>query len=971
MGVPGFYRWLVEKYPKVVEDVDPAIQNLSLNFDNFYLDLNAIIHDCFHPDDENIPLPTTYKDVFRNVFNYIDRLVESVRPGKLLYMAIDGVAPHAKMNQQRKGRFLSAKRNELLEAKVEKLNKLFEMKGVELSNQESEVSDSNIITPGTEFMHELSEALKSFISSRISDNSLWKNIMVILSDANVPGEGEHKIMEYIRKQRSLEEYDPNTRHCIYGNDADLIMLAMATHEPHFSVLREDVTPQQQYQNGATKPFKFLHIWLLREYLEMDMKIEDPPKNCSIELERIIDDFIFMCFFAGNDFLPQLPSLEVHEGAFDLLMTVYKKKFNQLGGYLVDMSRLGEKNAAFVKLSRVENFILMVGSYEEDIFRKRSEILERKRRRLIQDYGEAKQEENNARYSSDLADENSSDCTLIKKASDSENLSGLVNSMAATPAEIEREQNMKDLKDEYRRCIREISDLFKRGDFVVDKIKWGTHGFKERYYEAKFSVKGPTEIECKRKEIVQKYTEGLVWVLRYYFSGVASWAWFYPFHYGPFASDLYGMGQVRVTFEKGIPFSPLDHLLSVLPPASAHALPKAYAQLMLDEKSKILDFFPKDFEVDIEGKRFFKQGVCKLPWIDDKRLVAETRELRNELSENEAVRNSVKADILFVRSTSKLAKKVGFLSLTSKLDTRISDGIGGVISLCHKLVEKPCLGMESFDNKEERVLCVYYERPAGTNHIPYLLSGVNLLEKSIFEDDIMETELWHERKRYYSRFDRGQSQGNWRSENKSSTSRFSSDATSRHVRSFSSNAAPVIHKYAGVGWSSGRGKRIDTMANERSPLSSSSHDQPKEAGSYQINTTRDTRPQHLVDNFRQFRISDNHLPRHGGSYQFRPHNNSGYMNQPTNASFHRGSHYETLPFGRGQGRGVSRSSSSQFRPYNNNGFLNQSTNAPNYHQGSQHETVPFGWGLGRGISSSSISLRPQWLKSNEMKDQNRW
>ncbi|KAL2328420.1 hypothetical protein Fmac_021847 [Flemingia macrophylla] len=987
MGVPAFYRWLVEKYPKVVQDVDPTMQNLSLNFDNFYLDMNAIIHPCFNPDDHQnvgfsslfiythaflllffpltcrlacfnsevcdviqIPLPTTFEDVFSNVFNYIDRLVEFVRPGKLLYMAIDGVAPRAKMNQQRWRRFQTAKENELREAEEEKLKKRFQMEGKEvLSKQESEVSDSTIITPGTEFMHELSDALKSFISSQIRSNSLWKNIMVILSDANVPGEGEHKIMEYIRKQRSLEEYDPNTRHCIYGNDADLIMLAMATHEPHFSLLREDVSPQQQYQNGATKPFKFLHVWLLREYLEMDMKIEDPPKNCSIELERIIDDFIFMCFFAGNDFVPHMPSLEVQEGAVDLLMTVYKKKFNQLGGYLVDMSRIKEKNAAFMKLSRVENFILMVGSYEEDIFRKRSEIHERKWRRLIHDYKEAKQEENNARYYSDLDDENSSDITLlIKKASASENLSGLVNNIVATPAEIE--QNTKDLKDELRKCIREKSDLFKSGDFVVDKIKLGTRGFKERYYEAKFSVKGPTEIECKRKEIVfvsstlptaiflgfvQKYTEGLVWVLRYYFSGVASWAWFYPFHYGPFASDLYGISQ-----------------------------------LMLDEKSKIIDFFPKDFEIDIEGKRFLWQGVCKLPWIDDKRLVAETRKLKNELSENEALRNSVKADILFVRITSKLAEKVGFLSLTSKLDTRISDGIGGVISLCHEFVEKPCLGMESFDSKEERVLCVYYELPASTNHIPYLLSGVKLPEKSISESDIMETELWHERRRY-SRFDRVQGQGNWRSENKSSTSRFSSDSTSQHARSFLSNEPPVIYKEAGVGWSSCRGKRIDTMSNERSPLSTPFHDQHKEAGSYQINTTRDTRPQHLVDKFRHFRISDNHLPSHGGSHLFRPRNNSGYMNQPTNASFHEGSHYETVPFGRGQGRGVSGNSSSQFRPYNNIGSLNQSTNALNYHQGSQYETLPSGRELGRGISGNSSSLSPQWLKSNQMNGQNRW
>ena len=198
----------------------------------------VVVHNCCHPEDSEAP--DDEDEMIRRIFAYTDRILGMVRPRQLLYMAIDGVAPRAKMNQQRSRRFRSAKEMKEKEELEERLRTEWEEQGRTLPPRKRKPWDSNVITPGTRFMHNLSVALHYYIADRLQSVPAWKSIKVIFSDAKVPGEGEHKIMRFIRNQRAQPGYNPNTSHTLYGMDADLIMLGLATHDPYFRIIRETV-----------------------------------------------------------------------------------------------------------------------------------------------------------------------------------------------------------------------------------------------------------------------------------------------------------------------------------------------------------------------------------------------------------------------------------------------------------------------------------------------------------------------------------------------------------------------------------------------------------------------------------------------------------------------------------------------------------------------------------------------------------
>ncbi|KAG0485693.1 hypothetical protein HPP92_009772 [Vanilla planifolia] len=109
----------------------------------------------------------------------------------------------------------------------------------------------------------------------------------------------------------------------------------------------------------------------------------PQSGCDVDVERIVDDFIFICFFTGNDFLPRIPSIDVHEGGIDLLIEVYKSIFKSVGSHMVDTCKLNDKNHSYINIKNVEKFILEVGTFESKIFEKRWAIRQKNIQKLLQ------------------------------------------------------------------------------------------------------------------------------------------------------------------------------------------------------------------------------------------------------------------------------------------------------------------------------------------------------------------------------------------------------------------------------------------------------------------------------------------------------------------------------------------------------------------------------------------------------------
>ncbi|XP_052738346.1 5'-3' exoribonuclease 1 [Bicyclus anynana] len=583
MGVPKFFRYTSERYPCLNELVK---QYQIPDFDNMYLDMNGIIHNCSHPDDSNPHFRITEEKIFKDIFHYISILFQIIKPKKLFFMAIDGVAPRAKMNQQRGRRFRSAREAEDLEEKAK-------AKGEVLPTEKR--FDSNCITPGTVFMARLHEQLRYFVKSKISTDPLWSKVKVILSGHETPGEGEHKIMDYIRWARSQPGYEPDTRHCLYGLDADLIMLGMCTHEPHFALLREEVKFGKTTQR-ATSPeetnFYLLHLSLMRAYLEQEFISIKNKLPFPYDIEKIVDDWVLMGFLVGNDFIPHLPNMHINNDALPLLYKTYMNVLPTLDGYI---NESGDLN-----LVRFEIFMQELAKIDKEKFQdtyadlkyfegktgRRPNAMERKEYKP----------NNDDTFNINIED--------IKANKPDDELQALINATQEMYMDdVDNDDEYDETSDE--EATMEMEFLLHKKDYYMNKLDYS---------------KVTDEVLADQAE---GYVRAVQWNLYYYYKGCPSWCWYYPHHYAPYISDIRGFKDLKFDFELGEPFKPFEQLLAVLPAASKHLLPTPFHDLMTDEDSPIVHYYPLHFETDLNGKKNDWEAVVLIPFIDEVRDLTAT------------------------------------------------------------------------------------------------------------------------------------------------------------------------------------------------------------------------------------------------------------------------------------------------------------------------------------------------------------
>jgi 5'-3' exonuclease len=352
MGIPGIFSHIVKNYSRVLK----KLSKNTIPVNNLYLDCNSIIYDAVHNIDFTKLVVSDIETIINSVCAKIDEYILQLKPDNIVYIAFDGVAPVAKLEQQRSRRYKSLYQNNISKS-------IFK-------DAKPDPWNTTAITPGTNFMKKLNDNIRR----KYNEPKKYNIDSFILSPSDKYGEGEHKLFEFIRDFPEKHK-DQNT--VIYGLDADLIMLSinhlpisqniyLFRETPHFiKSINSELEPDESY---------IIDIPELAKIITLDM-------NNGIELtteqqKNRIYDYIFLCFFLGNDFMPHFPSVNIRTGGVDKMLNAYKATIGNTNENLTDGKKIYWKN--------VRKLVQHLANLEEENLKMETKMRDRREKQELPD-----------------------------------------------------------------------------------------------------------------------------------------------------------------------------------------------------------------------------------------------------------------------------------------------------------------------------------------------------------------------------------------------------------------------------------------------------------------------------------------------------------------------------------------------------------------------------------------------------------
>ena len=352
MGIPSYFSYIVKKHSNLIK----KLSSNTIQVNNLYLDCNSIIYDAVHNIDFTNLVESDIDTIIRSVLNKIDEYIIELKPDNNIFIAFDGVAPVAKLEQQRSRRYKSLYQNNISKS-------LFK-------GEKADPWNTTAITPGTLFMLRLNEKIRQ----KYVNPSIYNVKHIILSPSDKYGEGEHKLFEFIR---DFPDIHKTTNTVIYGLDADLIMLSinhlpitnkiyLFRETPHFiKSINSELEPNESY---------VIDIPELAKIITLEMN--NGEELTTVQQKNRIYDYIFLCFFLGNDFMPHFPSVNIRTGGVDKMLNAYKATIGGTNDNLTDGKIIFWKN--------VRKLVQYLSDNEEENFKKETKNRDRREKNYIPD-----------------------------------------------------------------------------------------------------------------------------------------------------------------------------------------------------------------------------------------------------------------------------------------------------------------------------------------------------------------------------------------------------------------------------------------------------------------------------------------------------------------------------------------------------------------------------------------------------------